>query len=79
MVRKRMLVRQDPQIQLVVIYLQKLSETQLKPGARKPQMRWVSLGFLFGVASLVRVGCCVSFQRFGGIRSTQPTGRYGYF
>ena len=37
-------------------------------------MRWVSLGFLFGVPSLVQAESCVSFQGFGSIRSTQPTG-----
>ena len=37
-------------------------------------MRWVSLVFQFGVRSLVQGKPCVSFQDFGGIRSTQPTG-----
>ncbi len=41
-------------------------------------MRWVSLGFLLGVRFMVRVEFCVPFQRFGNIRSTQPTGLGAY-
>ncbi|MCY4553911.1 MAG: hypothetical protein OXC79_09575 [Candidatus Poribacteria bacterium] len=51
-------------------------------GSREPQRRWVSLGFLFDVASMGQPESCVPFQGFGSIRSTQPTGlgdRGGYF
>ena len=44
-------------------------------GCQKPQRRWVSLGFLFDVASMEQAESCVIFQGFGGIRSTQPTGQ----
>ena len=44
-------------------------------GSQKPQMRWVSLGFLFDVASMEQAESCVTFQGFGGIPSTQPTGQ----
>ncbi len=55
-------------------------------GARKPQRRWVSLGFPLGVPPMVRVESCVTFQDLGvsvqPIGNTQaktPTGRYGFF
>ena len=43
-------------------------------GCQRRQMRWVSLGFLFDIASMEQTESCVAFQGFGGIRSTQPTG-----
>ena len=60
------------------------SKNAVKPnftpsGSQKPQRRWVSLGFLFDVASMEQAESCVNFQGFGNIRSTQPTGQYGFF
>ncbi len=56
------------------LYILQYKKSIFFTNAQKPQMRWVSLGFLFGVLSLVWVESCVTFQRFGSIRSTQPTG-----
>ncbi len=70
-----MLVRQYSQTQLVVLYIQKRSETQLE-NLRCPETA-KALGFsrfLFGVPFTVQAEFCVTFQRFGNIRSTQPTG-----
>ena len=75
MLRKHISGCQYPEIQLIVLYIQKLSETQLEPsGARKPQRRWVSLDFLFSMPSMGQAESCVTFQHLGDIRSTQPTG-----
>ena len=35
--------------------------------------------FLMDVAYLEKVAFFYNFRSFGGIRSTQPTGRYGFF
>ena len=56
----------------IVIYIQKLNETQLQPSARC----WVSLCFLFDVAPMRTAEGCATFQGFGCIRSTQPTGLF---
>ncbi len=75
-----MSVCQYSQIQPVVIYIQKHRETQLEPlGCPETAKCWVSLGFLFDMPFMEKVESCVTFQRFGSIRSTQPTGGYGFF
>ena len=40
--------------------------------------RWVSLGFFFHLRSMEKVCAYVTFQSFGSIRSTQPTGGYSH-
>ncbi len=52
------------------LYILQYKKSIFFTNAQKPQRRWVSLGFLFGVLSLVWVESCVTFQRFGNIRST---------
>ena len=75
-----MSVCQYPQIRPVAIYIQKRRETQLDPlRCRETAKCWVSLGFLFDTPSMEEAESCVTFQRFGSLRSTQPTGGYGFF
>ena len=66
--------------QYPAISIQERSETQLYTISTPDQAK--ALGFtrsLMDVVYLETVVFFYDFHGFGGIRSTQPTGRYGFF